>query len=51
MPPGPSMAVSGESCVLSGRSFCDGPIPRRSTECGVSECALETSTMTRPRRT
>jgi hypothetical protein len=42
-----------ECCVLSGRSFCVGliTVQRSPTECGVSECDRETSTMRRPRRT
>ena len=47
------MSVSYEGCVLSGRGVCDGPItrPEKSSECGVSECDLETSTIRRPRHT
>jgi len=39
--------------VLSGGSLCDGSItrPEGSTECGVSECYPEISTMRRPRPT
>jgi hypothetical protein len=41
--------VCCECCVLSGRVLCDGLItcPGESTECGVSECDHESSTMRR----
>jgi hypothetical protein len=44
-----TMCLCSECCVLSVRGLCDGPIahPEESTERGVSECDLETST-TRP---
>jgi hypothetical protein len=45
------MSVSCECCVLSGRGFCDGPIPRPEESyrlwC-VIVCELETSRMRRP---
>ena len=39
------MDVSCESCVLSGRGLCVGPIlvQRSHTECGVSVCDREAS--------
>ena len=39
--------------MLSGRGISDGPITvqRSPTECGVSECDLQTSTMRRLRPT
>ena len=44
------MFVSCECCVLSGRGLCVGLIlvQRSPTECGVSECDRESSTMRRP---
>jgi hypothetical protein len=43
------MPVCCECCVLSGRGLWNGPMTR--SECGVSECDLETSIMRRPRPT
>jgi hypothetical protein len=42
-----------ECCVLSSRGVSEGPITvqRSPTECGVSECDLETSAMRRSRPT
>jgi hypothetical protein len=47
------MSVSCECCVLLGIGLCDGVLtrPESPTECGVSECDVETSTMRRPRPT
>jgi hypothetical protein len=47
------VSVSYEGCVLSGRGVCDGPItrPKKFSECGDSECDLETSTIRRRRPT
>ena len=44
------MDVSCECCVLSGKGLCDWLITRTesTTECGVSECDREASTMMRP---
>ena len=44
IPPGAWMSVSYECCVLSRRALCVGLItrPECRTECGVSECDLET---------
>jgi hypothetical protein len=44
------MSVSCEHCVLSGRGFCVGlmPRPESPTDCGVSECDREASIMWRP---
>jgi len=44
------MEVCCKCCELSGRGISDGPITfqRSVTECGVSECDLETSAMRRP---
>ena len=43
------IVVSSESCVLSGTSATGRSLVQRSTtECGVSECDRETSTMSRP---
>jgi len=51
----PPLAWISFSCVecwvLSGRGLCDGRslVQRSPTECGGSECDLETSTIRRPR--
>jgi hypothetical protein len=44
------MGVSCECCMLSGRGLCDGLItrPEESTECGVSKCDRQASTVRRP---
>jgi hypothetical protein len=44
------MFICCEWCVLSGRGFCDNPItgPEENSDCGVSECDLETSWMRGP---
>jgi len=44
------MPVSCECCVLSSKSFCDGPITRleESHRGGTSECYREASAMRRP---
>jgi hypothetical protein len=46
------MFVCCECCIMSGRGLCDGPITRSksSTDCDVSGCELETSTMRRATR-
>jgi hypothetical protein len=43
------LSVSCECCVLSSRVLCDGwsLVQRSPTECGVSECDREASTMKR----
>ena len=53
IPAGGQMSVSYGCCVLSGRSLCDGPMsrPGSPTECGASECDLETSIRRRSRPT
>jgi hypothetical protein len=47
------LSVCCECCVLSDRGISDEPITvqRSPTECGVSECDLETSALRRPRPT
>ena len=46
------MSASCECCVLSGSGLCLGLIVQRDpTECGVSPCDRESSTMRRPRPT
>jgi len=47
IPPAVLKFVSCECCVLSGRSFCVGLITCP-TECGVSECDREVSTVRWP---
>jgi len=49
IPPGAWMSVSYECCVLSGRGLCVGLItrPESRTECGVSECYLEASVISK----
>jgi hypothetical protein len=51
IPPGEWIYVSWECCVLPGRGLCVGPslVKGSPTECGVSECDLETPKMRRPR--
>jgi hypothetical protein len=53
IPPGTSMSVSCECCVLSGSSHCTGPITRLEefTEYGVSNFNLGASTKKRARST
>jgi hypothetical protein len=54
IPPGVWMSVFLECCVLSGKVLCakgQSLVQRSPTECGVSECDLETSIMRRPRPT
>ena len=47
-PAGDWMSVSCVCCVLSGRRLCDGLIARpEESECGLSECDFEASTMRR----
>jgi len=43
--PGVWISFSCECCMLSGRGVCNGQslFQRSPTECGVSECDLETS--------
>jgi hypothetical protein len=50
IPPEPSIYVSCECCVLSGRGLCDGLITRQrnAIECDVSQRELENSTRRRP---
>ena len=51
IPPGALVSVSRECFVLSGRGFCVGLITRPEepyTECGVTECDREASTMRMP---
>jgi hypothetical protein len=48
---GMDICESCESCVLSGRGLCDGPIPRPEKcyqLCCVTVCDSETSRMRRP---
>ena len=47
IPPGVWISVACELCVLSGTRLYNGPItrPEGPTECGVSECYPEISTM------
>jgi hypothetical protein len=49
IPTGAWMSVSYECCVLSGRGLCVGLItrPESRTECGVSECYLEASVISK----
>ena len=53
IPPEAWVSVSLECCVLSGRGPATGRslVQSNHTECGVSECDLETSAMRRPRPT
>ena len=46
-PPPGTMGVCCDGCVLSSRGLCVGLItrPESPTECGVSECYIETSIM------
>jgi hypothetical protein len=51
IPPRAWVSVSRQCLVLTGRGFCVGLIthPEESyTECGVSECDREVSTLSRP---